>query len=919
MAIPRGNTIELGRSATSGESLFFPPDARNKHLYITGGTGTGKSKLLEWLIRQDIKAWPKTHCGLLLLDDHGAVYDGIMAWLAESGAERPIIPIDLRRDDAILSYNVLRQRPVANASVVVDNFVDAMSYVWGQSGTDQTPLFARWAANTLRALYERGLTLADAVYLIDHGALRLRRAITQGLSDRIAARDWDYANSLTRTQFDDQIGSTLNRLGRFVRNPLFCSMLGQTEVSLDLSAALKEGHIILVRLGREQGRISGENADTFATVILNDLWTAAQERGGKHLNPKPFYVYLDEFQKFVSPTIAENLDEARGFGLHVTMANQFPGQLLTRGNAGKQVYDSIMETATTKAVFRLTHDDNLEPMAKWLFRGTMDPSQIKNVMYSTKVMEYRREFMRGTAVGETVTEGESTYAGDSHGASALTSFGEAGLITNSVMTHQSQGSASSDVRGSVSGSTSSYSTSRSMAQSKQEALVPVLGKEMNSVEYRSLDEQLFLAMAMLFDQRERHFVVRIGDRMRVPVALKTPTVRDGAATPERVERYADACRRMWPFFLHATEAKERLARREQNLLADVSSVQASNNDDAMAPKTFGRKIKRDDLVYLGLESMKSSNFGKMHPNGQDPSARLDIQPRDIEVLRGLFESRALNVNHTASLYFSGKREAAKKRLQKLKAANLIRVRPRESYEASIYHLSAAGFRLLRDTGSIEDYPRIDWADQEKRSHVSDLTLRHELAVMDVKVAFFEAATTRPDLTIAQFSTWPTLYQFKACPDEFGHREIDMKPDGYIRLHHSPKSGGTREYPLFLEVDRSTESLDKLTQKAACYLDYYRTGGLAKRHGQPAENFRDFRFRVLMILLTQERLKNVMKKLLDAPAPTRSQIWLTTMKEITRPFDEIWRCPRDERASVTLSDSTGQRGGDESRPMLRSLI
>ena len=48
---------------------------------------------------------------------------------------------------------------------------------------------------------------------------------------------------------------------------------------------------------------------------------------------KPFYVYIDEFQKFVTPTIAENFDEAAGFGLHLTLAKLYEHQLRAPAHA----------------------------------------------------------------------------------------------------------------------------------------------------------------------------------------------------------------------------------------------------------------------------------------------------------------------------------------------------------------------------------------------------------------------------------------------------------------------------------------------------------------------------------------------------------------------------------------------------------
>src|SRR5207302_1170554 len=207
-----------------------------------------------------------------------------------------------------------------------------------------------------------------------------------------------------------QIGSTVNRLQRFIRNKTMRSMFGQPKVSLDLGRALEEGSIILVSLATERAKISKENAELFATLLLSDLWTAAQERG-KRDGVKPCYVYLDEFQRFVTPTISDNLDEARGFGLHLTMAHQFPNQLLDRGENGRRVYNSIMENASSKIVFRLSHEDNLRAMAQWLFMGVINPDEVKHELYSTKVMEYREEMRTSISRSKGRSIGGGSFSG----------------------------------------------------------------------------------------------------------------------------------------------------------------------------------------------------------------------------------------------------------------------------------------------------------------------------------------------------------------------------------------------------------------------------------------------------------------------------------------------------------------------------
>src|SRR5258706_6217235 len=147
-----GNTIRLGTVRGNNRPLALPPNGRMTHLYICGGSGVGKSKLLEHLIRQDIKAWPDSHSGLLLLDPHGSVYFNLLDWLAVNGTaalKRPVVLVDLAQDQSIVAYNVLRPRDRASRSVVIDALVQAIAHVCGAANTTATPPFAPSASNRL--------------------------------------------------------------------------------------------------------------------------------------------------------------------------------------------------------------------------------------------------------------------------------------------------------------------------------------------------------------------------------------------------------------------------------------------------------------------------------------------------------------------------------------------------------------------------------------------------------------------------------------------------------------------------------------------------------------------------------------------------------------------------------------------------
>jgi hypothetical protein len=271
-----------------------------------------------------------------------------------------------------------------------------------------------------------------------------------------------------------------------------------------------------------------------------------------------------------------------------------------------------------------------------------------------------------------------------------------------------------------------------------------------------------------------------------------------------------------------------------------------------------------------------------------------FRERDLSILRSLFESRIMTLSHVASLHFEGRYEAAKKGIQKLKAIGIVKERPRRVYAPSILFLTLKGFKVLSAEGILKDYPTIGLPSLEKRAQVSERTLKHELAVMDVKAAFASAIRPSEQFSVAEFSTWPLLSQFNAYQPT-SRIPVLVKPDGFIRIHEKEPDGRTSEHTFFLEVDRSTETQETLALRAACYLDHYKQGGLALRNGYPASAFAEFPFRVLFVFKNAERRNNTAERILQNNPPIFTQVWLSTIPEvIANPLGSIWIRPIDYR-------------------------
>jgi len=198
-----------------------------------------------------------------------------------------------------------------------------------------------------------------------------------------------------------------------------------------------------------------------------------------------------------------------------------------------------MENASSKVVFRLTHEENLSAMAKWLFMGVMNPDEIKHELYSTKVMEYREEMRTSVSRGRSTSTGGGAFTGTTAGTSSSGSAsGNEQFDANSW----------NESLANSAGDSNTWTESESQSETESSVLIPVFGKELSHVQFRSLEEQLFRSMAMLFDQRERHGVARMVG-MNAPVSIVTPEVVKMPSSPERTKRFLDRHYKKLPFAL----------------------------------------------------------------------------------------------------------------------------------------------------------------------------------------------------------------------------------------------------------------------------------------------------------------------------------------------------------------------------------
>src|SRR5207248_2931881 len=145
-----------------------------------------------------------------------------------------------------------------------------------------------------------------------------------------------------------------------------------------LKAIMDAGKVLLVNLA-PSSHLSVDNARLFGSLLMNELFEAAMaRRNAMGADPRPFYVYVDELQNFLSADIATMLDEARKFGLYATLAHQSIDQL------DYQLQDAVFANCHIKAVFGGLPESSARVVADQMFLRDLDATKICVALYQMK-------------------------------------------------------------------------------------------------------------------------------------------------------------------------------------------------------------------------------------------------------------------------------------------------------------------------------------------------------------------------------------------------------------------------------------------------------------------------------------------------------------------------------------------------------
>jgi len=339
------DTFRLGWYFSENKNEFqmakMAEEDRSTHLYVIGATGTGKTKFLEFLIKQDIEKGN----GFGVIDPHGDLVEDIKGFLAcyhedtldESVFDRVVL-VDPTDTDFTVTFNPLEKLPNVSVAEQVGELISSFKKIWSDSWGARMEDLLR---NSLIALGEAELPMTELPrFLTDRS---FRESVLRKVENPLA---YDYFvrrfNVLTDRGQLPFIEPVMNKINAFLADPRIRQMFSSSKSSFNFRDIVDNKKILLIKL--DKGKLKG-SADLLGSLLMAKVQLAAFSRSDIPQSKRtPFHFYIDEFQNFASESFMVILSEARKYGLSLTMAHQTLAQIpeemknLILGNTGIQVY-----------------------------------------------------------------------------------------------------------------------------------------------------------------------------------------------------------------------------------------------------------------------------------------------------------------------------------------------------------------------------------------------------------------------------------------------------------------------------------------------------------------------------------------------------------------------------------------------------
>ena len=319
---------------------------RRQHVYILGKSGTGKSVLMFNMIIQNIQNGE----GVCMVDPHGENVEAVLSAIPPHRM-KDVVYFNPADTDYHIGFNVLELIDPQYKHLVASGLMGIFTKIWANA----------WSARMEYILNNCILALLDTPGTTLLGIPRMlvdkdyRQKIISNLKDPVIKAFWVHEYEAWQEKFrNEAIAPIQNKVGQFLSTSIIRNVVGQAKSTINIFDMMNDGKIFLVNVSK--GRIGEDNSGLLGGMIITKIQLAAMERVRiPEEHRRDFYLYVDEFQNFVTEAFAGILSEARKYRLNLTVAHQYTAQLISDKNSA--VRDAVFGNVGTMIVFRVGSDD----------------------------------------------------------------------------------------------------------------------------------------------------------------------------------------------------------------------------------------------------------------------------------------------------------------------------------------------------------------------------------------------------------------------------------------------------------------------------------------------------------------------------------------------------------------------------------
>ena len=301
--------------------VYIKRDDRTRHHYAIWKSGTWKSVFLQTIARQDIWNWD----GICLIDPHGDLAEDMLAYIPKERA-KDVIYFEAWDEERPMGLNLYEIDNLDQADRTVNDATEIFLKMFGPEifWPRIQEYFKYWSLTLLEDFEDRP-TLLDVTRLFTDDGFRefklkkVTNAVVRNWREKTYNAMWDREKQEIIPYFSSKFVS-------FNTNRLIRNIIWQTKSAFQFDDVMNNQKVLLINLSK--GKIWEMNAQLLGMIIVSKVYNSAMARASiPESERKDFYLYVDEFQNFVSWTFADILSEARKYRLGLIMAHQYIAQL----------------------------------------------------------------------------------------------------------------------------------------------------------------------------------------------------------------------------------------------------------------------------------------------------------------------------------------------------------------------------------------------------------------------------------------------------------------------------------------------------------------------------------------------------------------------------------------------------------------